>query len=109
MMSQLTIQEQDVWDAWIEFDHFSTEQFGTLYISGEFAAAPGPNPIQSKVVETEYGTQLLLLLPSRPEGKKRMKEVFYSEPLNHLGQYDWICVYTGNELLARFTQIETLI
>ena|SRR5215204_2311403 len=110
MTSQLKLQEQDVWEAWIEFDQYHAESFGVLYISGEFAAIPGSSVrIQTKTVDTEYGTQLLLQLPSRPVGRSRMKELFYSEPIKHPGQYDSICVYAGASLLTRFSQIETLV
>jgi hypothetical protein len=109
MISQLKLEEQDVWEAWIEFDHHNPDLFGMLYISGEFAAIPGSHRIQNKIVETEYGTQLLIQLPPRPVGRSRMKELFYSEPVKQPGQYDSICVYSGTELLARFSQIETLV
>lgn len=109
MITQLKLQEQDIWEAWIEFDHHNPELFGMLYISGEYASATGSHYTETKIVETEYGTQLLIQLPPRPVGRSRMKELFYSEPINHPGQYDSICVYSGSELLARFPQIETLV
>ena len=110
MISQLKIQEQDVWEAWIEFDHYDPALFGTLYITGEFASQSGSSHLlEKKIIETEYGTQLLIQLPPRPVGRSRMKELFYSEPVMHPGQYDSICVYTGSELLVRFSQIETLV
>jgi hypothetical protein len=109
MITQLKLQEQDVWEAWIEFDHHDPNLFGMLYISGEFASVPGNYHTETKIVETEYGTQLLIQLPPRPVGRSRMKELFYSEPIKHPGQYDSVCVYAGTELLARFPQIETLV
>ena len=109
MITQLKLQEQDVWDAWIEFDQFNPNLFGMLYITGEFAASPGPHRTETRIIETEYGTQLLIQLPPRPVGRSRMKELFYSEPVKHLGQYESVCIYSGTALLARFTQIETLV
>jgi len=109
MISQLKLEEQDVWEAWVEFDHYNNDQFGMLYISGEFAAQSGSHRILTKIIETEYGTQLLIQLPPRPVGRCRMKELFYSESIKHPGKYDSICVYSGTELLARFSEIETLV
>ena len=70
---------------------------------------PAPHRTETRIIETEYGTQLLIQLPPRPVGRSRMKELFYSEPVKHLGQYESVCIYSGTALLARFTQIETLV
>ena len=108
MISQLKLQEQDVWEAWVEFDQFCPNHFGTLYISGE-VAAHGELRSWSRTIETDYGTQLVIELPSRPEGRCRLKEFFYAEPIQSPGFYHSVCIYAGNELVTRFQEIEVLI
>jgi len=108
MISHLKIQEQDVWEAWIEFDQHSNH-FGTLYISGEILASSGRFDARISVEDTIYGRQLLLVLPERVEGRSRIREFLYSEAIQNPFQYNAICIYAGDELLARFGEIEILI
>jgi hypothetical protein len=109
MISQLTIQEQDVWEAWIEFNQFFAGQFGTLYISGEFPVNGKPLSYYTSTRPTETGTELVIHMQARPEGRCRIKEFLYSEPVQHPAQYESICIYAGDEPVALFHDIEILV
>jgi len=108
MISQQKLQEQDVWEAWIEFDPSATH-FGTLYICGELSIHPGKLESFTRKIQTDYGTQLVVELPERPNGRCRVKEFFYSEPLNNPAKYHSICIYAGKDVIARFQDIEIMI
>jgi hypothetical protein len=41
--------------------------------------------------------------------RKRSTEVSYAEPIVNLNQYTSICIYSGDELIAEFTEIEVII
>jgi hypothetical protein len=108
MISQLKLQETDLWEAWIEFDQFSPIYFGTLYVTGEICIAQRlDQPLISKA--NIDGKTLILQIPSRPVGRSRMKEVMYSEPLENLNCYKSISIYSGFELIAHFNEIEIMI
>lgn len=108
MISQLTLQEQDVWEAWVDFDPCSATQFGTLYITGDVAGCNKAKAI-TEVRQTHYGPQLVIQMPPRQAGRSRLREFFYSEPIGNPAQYHSICVYAGSDLLARFRDIEIMI
>ena len=108
MFNQTILQETDLWEAWVEYDEFDPKVFGTLYIIGEIMIEPGTNiPSFSKSIGPE--NKLFLSLPPMPAGRGRRKEVLYSEPIRNLGQYSSILIYSGEDLLARFDEIEILI
>ena len=107
MIKQLQLLEQDVWEAWIEFDQFSPH-FGTLYIWGEFPSGKNEKAFTRKVY-TSNGTQLVIQLPSAHEGRSRTREYNYSEPVQNPVQYQAILVYAGKELVAKFTEIEIVL
>ena len=107
MIKQLQLQEQDVWEAWIEFDQFSPH-FGILYIWGEFPSGKN-GKVFTRKLQTRSGTQLLIQLPEASEGRHRTREYNFSESLSNPLQYESILVYSGKELVARFTEIEIVI
>lgn len=105
MISQEKLLQQDVWEAWVEFDQFS-QHFGTLYIWGEVS---GPEKRTSRTIQTDYGTQLIIQLPIQQEGSGRTREFLHSEPVLYPSQYHSICVYAGESLIARFNDIDVLV
>lgn len=108
MISQLKLQEQDVWEAWIEFDQSSQGHFGQLYICGD-VVSNGKIHSWTRTIETDYGTQLVIELPARSGGHSRIREFFYSESISNPALYHSICIYAGNQLLARFNEIDIMI
>ena len=110
MFNQPTLQETDLWEVWIEYDEFDSGHFGTLYVIGEILVQHGAKgPFIRKGFSPDSG-ELILKIPSTPvEGRSKRKEVLFSEPVACLGQYHTISIYCDNELLATFSDIETLI
>ncbi|HUR11061.1 MAG TPA: hypothetical protein VM012_06815 [Flavitalea sp.] len=110
MISGVKQQDTDLWEAWIEYDQFNTDYFGTLYICGEVLVNISSEP---KVVKTVFGNKkskdLILQVTERPSGRCRMKEVLYAEPIHNLSQYATVSIYSGTELVTRFEEIEVLI
>jgi hypothetical protein len=109
MTSGIKKQDIDLWEAWIEYDQYSTECFGTLYILGEILIPAGENGEVVKIENDKDDPRLILRIPERPRGRCRAKEVLYSEPIINLSQYTSICIYAGEELVTAFDEIEVLI
>jgi hypothetical protein len=109
MISQVKQQDVDLWEVWIEYDQFNSKHFGVLYVIGEIMVDQSTEPVIRKSKQGDDGRQLRLLVPSRHAGRGRMKEVLYSEPIEDLSQYTSINIYAGDELIARFNEIEVLI
>lgn len=108
MIEPINLYETGLWEAWIEYDQYHPNYFGTLYIHGEVHGAK-TCACHFKKIETAEGHCLKLQLPSTPETHRRTNEVFYSEPIRNLNQYSSIQVFAGNELIACFDEIEVMI
>jgi hypothetical protein len=110
MNTSIAIQETGLWEAWIEFDHLDSNDFGTLYILGE-----APINIKSKTsaiskIDGENSSCLVLKMPALPgTGRFKTKEVLYSEKVQKIDQYHAIVVYQGEELITEITDIEVLV
>jgi hypothetical protein len=109
MITQLKQQDIDLWEAWIEYDQFNPEHFGTLYVVGDILTDQKQTEVILKKKNDDEGKQLILEIPERQIGRKRMREASYSEPIEDLNQYTSICIYSGTDLVARFDEIEVLI
>jgi hypothetical protein len=111
MTSQPLQHEVDLWETWIDYDQFNNSHFGTLYIIGEILTDQRTaEPIIKKITRKSGERLLVLQLPQQPaHGRGRVKEILYSEPIEQLDQYDAVCVYSGHELIVRFTEIEVMI
>ena len=110
MLSQLKQQDVNLWEAWIEYDQFNPVFFGTLYIIGEIRVdQKSEPPVLLKSSYHRGSNQLRLQAPPRPTGHCHIEEVRYSEQVKNLDQYSSICIYAGDNLIARFNEIEVLI
>ena len=108
MRTQPKQQDVDLWEAWIEYEQFNNNHFGTLYVVGEILVDPtSPPPFLRK--KEQLGRQLILQTPPFYPGRSRRQEVLYSEPIKNLNQYASIGIYDGSELIAEFNEIEILI
>lgn len=109
MITQLKQQEIDLWEVWIEYDQFDSNNFGTLYIFGEIMLdSRSTEPFIVKSYQ-KNSSELILQVPARPIGRGRVKEVLFSEPVKSLEQYRCISIYAGEELIAFLDEIEVLI
>ena len=108
MITQQIQQDVDLWEAWIEYDQFDPNHFGTLYILGEILIDTKSKPMIIKCSH-DADSHLMLQVPARPLGRSRTKEVLYTEPIKNINQYGSISIYAGTELLAQFDEIEVLI
>lgn len=110
MISPVKKQDIDLWEAWIEYDQFNQQYFGTLYVIGEILVDQNYlQPTIEKKLLKGNDNQLSLVVPERPEGRCRLKEVFYSEQIHDLSQYGSISIFAGQEMIAHFDEIEVLI
>jgi len=101
-------QDVDLWEVWVEYDQFHPEYFGTLYIHGEVLSNKSSHLPVIKV-NPDHSTQLILQLPARSPRDSYSCEVLYSEPVKNLNQYSSVCIYSGNELIGYFNDIEIMI
>ena len=110
MISQLKQQDVDLWEAWIEYDQFDSSFFGTLYIIGEIRVDQKSEQPPELLKNSHYSsnTKLILHAPPRSVGHSCMKEVLYSERVKNPAQYTSIRIYSGDNLIARFSEIEVL-
>ena len=111
MNAPTLIQDLELWEAWIEFDHLLTNRFGMLYVLGE-APVNGSEKIvrMIKTVDENDPGKLILTIPGNHlSGKVKMKEVIYSEPVARIGQYHTIVINWGNELFLEINDIEVLV
>lgn len=111
MTSQPLQHEIDLWEAWIDYDQLSARSFGTLYIIGEILTDQrSAEPIIKRITRRNGERLLVLQFPHQPiNGRGRVKEILYSETIEQLDQYDAVCIYSGHELLVRFSEIEVMI
>lgn len=100
--------DTDLWEVWIEYDQFHPEYFGTLYVHGEVFADKRNSSSLIKIADDDEG-QLRLQLPLKTSDISYTSEVFYSEPVRNLNQYTSVCIYAGNALIGRFSDIEIMI
>lgn len=107
-MMNITQQDIDLWEVWIEFDQSHPEYFGTLYVHGEIALDEKIHLALNRMDSTNEGT-LNLRLPVRTASPWHTKEVLYSEPIRNPNQYTSIRIYSGEELIGCFNEIEIMI
>ena len=101
-------QDIDLWEIWIEYDPSHPEFFGTLYVHGEVAS---DKKNRGSILERTTGPagELVLQLPEKSDTIDDTTEVVYSEPIRNLNQYNFVCIYAGNQLIGRFHDIEVMI
>jgi len=107
-MTNTLEQDLALWEVWIEYDQFHPEYFGTLYVHGEVSIDKKASSYLTKIADTDQ-YQLNLQLPLKSPGIHTTKEVLYSEPIRNLNQYTSVCIYSGNELIGSFDDIEIMI
>jgi len=100
-------QNVDLWEIWIEYDQFHPEYFGTIYVHGEVSVDKNANSSFTKITGTNR-RELTLQIPGKGDDFNT-REVVYSEPIKNLNQYTSIAIYSGNELIGRFNDIEIMI
>lgn len=103
-----TLQDINLWEVWIEYDQFHPEYFGTLYVHGEVLTDAKDAPSLTRITTNSKG-ELTLKLPERSHGLNSTREVVYSEPIRNLNQYTSVSIYSGNELIGCFNDIEIMI
>lgn len=101
-------QDVDLWEVWIEFDQSHPEYFGTLYVHGEISVDKKKRSSLTRVDSKNDG-ELHLKLPARSASFGYTKEVLYSEPLRNPNQYTSVCIYSEDELIGYFNEIEIMI
>ena len=111
MNASTTIQDLELWEAWIEFDHLHSSRFGILYVLGEAPVNVNEKKVclEKTIDENDPGRLILTIPGSQLPGRVRMKEVIYSEPVAKIGHYHSIVVYRGTEFLVEINDIEVLI
>lgn len=110
MISYAKQHDLDLWEAWIEYDQFGDRYFGTLYVIGEVASdLKHDDAVQHSMSMVRGRRVLVLRVPKKTKRRSRLRELRYSEPIARLDQYDAIYVYAGNELIARFDEIEVMV
>lgn len=102
-----TLQDVNLWEVWIEYDQFHPEYFGTLYVHGEIWTDKKDSSF-TKIAANQKG-ELTLQLPSSSHEPNYTREVVYSEPIRNLNQYTSVSIYSGNELIGCFHDIEIMI
>jgi hypothetical protein len=110
MNTSTITQDLELWEAWIEFDHLHSSSFGMLYILGEAPVNARKKTTMEKTVDPSDPGRLVLTIPHRQlQGKLRMKEVIFAEPVSRIGQYHSIVIYKGDDFLVEINDIEVLI
>ena len=111
MNAPTLIQDLDLWEAWIEFDHLHSSRFGILYVLGEAPVNAKENIVRMvKTVDETVPGKLILTIPKNHlAGRVKMKEVIYSEPVSRIGHYHTINICRGNEVLVEINDIEVLV
>lgn len=111
MNSTIKQLDTELWEAWIEFDHFDPKNFGILYVMGEAPIAFKSNlPCISKSDKSPDEGILVLELPAiKGESRTRIKEVLFSESIGQMQQYHTIMIYRGDDLLIEISDIEVLV
>ncbi|HJW15917.1 MAG TPA: hypothetical protein VJ499_02300 [Flavisolibacter sp.] len=111
MRNNKLLSEIDLWEAWIEFDHEGTENFGTLYILGEVPVSKtSQHPFFKKCIqENDPQTLVLSVELSDSVSASGEEEVVFSEKLPGLDKYNSIKIYRGKDLIKEITEIEVLI
>ncbi|MBA2746896.1 MAG: hypothetical protein H0U44_11785 [Flavisolibacter sp.] len=103
--------EQELWEAWIEFDQLNPKNFGTLYVLGE-ALTGNKKKLSciSRCEEKSLPGVLALNLPEiDPESKLRSGEVIYAENIGQIGHYHTIRIFQGAEMVVELSEIEVLV
>ena len=107
-MMNVTQQDTDLWEVWIEFDQSHPEYFGTLYVHGEIALGK-KNHLALTRMDSKNDRALNLRLPAPTASFWHTKEVLYSEPIRNPNQYTSVRIYSGEELIGCFNEIEIII
>lgn len=108
-MKQGTVHEIDLWEAWVEFDPVSENNFGTLYIIGEAITDKNCRQPFIRQVDGEIEGRLNLFLQRTESEPGKRREIIYAEPIYHLSQYGSVAVYSNGSLVAEITHIEVMI
>ncbi|HWJ92575.1 MAG TPA: hypothetical protein VNR87_15765 [Flavisolibacter sp.] len=108
MLSQPKQLDIDLWEIWIEYDQINSRYFGTLYVLGEVLVDQKSSEPYLKKIEHE-GSELLLSLPPGRPGRCRRTEVLYAEAIENPAQYSSVCIFSAEQLIASFDEIEILI
>ena len=107
MLSQPKQLDIDLWEIWIEYDQINSRYFGTLYVLGEVLVDQKSSEPYLKKIEHE-GSELLLSLPPGRPGRCRRTEVLYAEAIENPAQYSSVCIFSAEQLIASFDEIEIL-
>jgi hypothetical protein len=98
----------DLWEVWIEYDQINNRYFGILYVLGEVLLDQREQEPFLKKIEHD-GSELLLSVPPGRPGRCRRREVLYSEAIENPAQYSCVCIFSGEQLIASFDEIEILV
>jgi hypothetical protein len=111
MNAPTLIQDLELWEAWIEFDHLHSNRFGILYVLGEAPVNATEKTVRMVKAEdeTDPGKLILTIPRNHLPGKVKMKEVIYSEPVSRIGHYHTIVINNGNDFLVEINDIEVLV
>jgi hypothetical protein len=110
MNSSAITQDLELWEAWIEFDHLHSSRFGILYILGEAPVNTREKVEMVKTVDPSDPGRLVLTIPQRQvQGRLKMKEVMFAEPVSKIGQYHSIVINKGDDFFVEINDIEVLI
>ena len=111
MNAPTLIQDLELWEAWIEFDHLHSTRFGILYVLGEAPVNAKEKIVRmEKTVDAADPGKLILTIPQNHlAGRVKMKEVIYSESVPRIGHFHTIVIYRGNEFLVEINDIEVLV
>lgn len=99
----------DLWEAWIEFDHLSSDSFGHLYILGEIIGGRQRKKPRLVKRSSEGGKLVLSLEMDDTTEGSRMIEVVYDELISNLNSYSSVLIYKKDELIAEINEIDVLI
>jgi hypothetical protein len=104
--------EIGLWEAWIEFDHLTSNYFGMLYVLGEIEVGKKINhPFLLKADDyNDTSRELVLRInPDEISNGNHVQEILYSEPLRSIDQYTSVKVYSEEALIVNLEDIEVLV
>lgn len=110
MRNTLIIQNIDLWEAWIDMQTDGSKTAGTLYVIGDITISNNiTDTVLVKRKASNSPNELSLeIVPDNITEDGYVVEIFYSESLTNIEQYDVITIYAGNDLLVIITDIEKL-
>lgn len=108
-MKIIAQQEIDLWEAWIEFDEFSENNFGILYVLGETESQFSPQMFTLRKLATKRGRLFLELVPLLNSKRKRNREVIFSEPISTIDAYNGVYIVFEGQTISEISEIEVMI